>query len=189
MAPQPDITELLRAARSDASAAEALYNRIYDELKGVARNQLRSERTNHTLEPTALVNEAYLKLVDQSFDDWKNRHQFFAVASRAIRRILVDYARTRKAAKRGSGEVPAPLELAKNVSRPQKSPDLVALDDALTRLQVVDPQMSEIVEMRFFGGLKNEEIATSLGLSARTVQRHWQHAKAWLYRELNNDDA
>ncbi len=186
-----DITHLLHSARDDRSASEALYSRIYDELKLVARNQLRLERPDHTLQPTALVNEAYLKLVDQTQVDWQNRNHFFAIASRAIRRILVDHARHRRRAKRGGGAEKLPLEYANLVATVGPSPiDLVALDDALTRLRAEDAEKCEVVEMRFFGGLNNSEIAEVLNMSSRTVERHWRYAKAWLFRIMteSNED-
>ena len=183
-----DITELLRVVREQPQASEQLYDLVYGELKRLARIQLSRERAGHTLQPTALVNEAYLKLVDQTRAEWQNRSQFFAVASRAIRRILVDHARHRLRQKRGAGAEKLPIEFTDNVAAPGPSTDLVALDEALTRLREEDPVKFDVVEMRFFGGLNNQEIATVLGVSSRTVDRHWRYSKAWLYRALSESD-
>ncbi|MFT5232299.1 MAG: RNA polymerase sigma factor (TIGR02999 family) [Candidatus Krumholzibacteriia bacterium] len=184
-----DITQLLQSAQNDRAASEALYGRIYDELKFVARNQLRLERPDHTLQPTALVNEAYLKLVDQTQVGWQNRNHFFAIASRAIRRILVDHARQRSSAKRGGGAEKMPIEFAHLVAAAGPSTiDLVGLDEALTRLREEDAEKCEVVEMRFFGGLNNREIAEVLDVSSRTVERHWRYAKAWLFRIMTESD-
>ena len=184
MEPPVNITQLLRSVQGDSEAAESLYRHVYAELRDIAQRHLRSERPEHTLQPTALVSEAYLKLIDQSNVDWKNRNQFFAVASRAIRRILVDHARHRLRQKRGGGAEVLPIEFAERIAAPSQSTDLVALDEALTRLRNEDQLKCDIVEMRFFGGLDNQEIADALGVSSRTVERHWRYAKAWLYREL-----
>lgn len=183
-----DITQLLHSVRDDPDAAESLYGCVYAELRIIARNQLRSERPEHTLQPTALVNEAYLKLIDQSKADWENRNQFFALASRAIRRVLVDHARHRLRLKRGGGAPKLPLEFAEHLSSTVPSTDLVALDDALSRLREKDELKCKIVEMRFFGGLNNKEIAEVMGTSTRTVERHWRYSKAWLFRALTGGD-
>jgi len=183
-----DITQLLHAVRDNPEAAESLYGCVYAELRNIARNQLRSERPEHTLQPTALVNEAYLRLIDQSKVGWENRNQFFALASRAIRRVLVDHARHRLRLKRGGGAQKMPLEFAEHLCSTVPSTDLVALDDALTRLREKDELKCRIVEMRFFGGLNNQEIAEAIGTSSRTVERHWRYAKAWLFRALSGDD-
>ena len=187
MASPTNITQLLRSMPDDPEAAEALYRHVYAELRSIAQRQLRSERPNHTLQPTALVSEAYLKLIEQSSVDWQNRNQFFALASRAIRRILVDHARHRQREKRGGGAEVLPIEFAERVPAPGLSTDLVALDRALTRLKEVDQLKCEIVEMRFFGGLSIQDVADTLGVSSRTVERHWRFAKAWLFRELSGD--
>lgn len=182
-----EITILLRAARSDAAAEERLYTVIYDELRGVARNQLRAERADHTLQATALANEVYLKLLGQTKDDWQNRAQFFAVAARATRRVLVDHARTRLRAKRGGGAHHTSLGTDMDPAAPGPDERLVALDEALSRLKEADPVKCQVVEMRHFAGFNNEEIAQALDVSSRTVERHWRFAKAWLYRALSED--
>jgi RNA polymerase sigma factor (TIGR02999 family) len=182
-----DITVLLRAARRDAAAEERLYALIYDELRGLARNQLRAERSDHTLQATALANEVYLKLLGQAKDDWQNRAQFFALAARAARRVLVDHARSRLRAKRGGGARHTSLGTDIDPPAPETDDRLVALDDALTRLKLDDPVKGQIVEMRHFAGFTNREIAQALEVSTRTVERHWRVAKAWLYRALSED--
>ena len=189
MAAPTNITQLLQSISDDPDAAEALYEHVYAELRAIARRHLRRERPDHTLQATALVSEAYLKLIDQTSVDWKNRNHFFAIASRAIRHILVDHARRRLRQKRGGGAEVLPVEFAEHIPAPGQSTDLVALDDALTLLREEDPLKCDIVEMRFFGGLKNQEIADALGVSSRTVERHWRYAKAWLYRELTGNES
>ena len=184
-----DITRLLRAASGDSQSEEALYGAVYDQLRAVASRQLRAERDGHTLETTALVNEAYLKLVDQRNVDWQNRAHFFAIASRAIRRILVDYARRRRRDKRGGGDAHRSLTDALHVAAEESEIDVVALDDALTRLREEDPVKCEVVEMRYFGGLTNQEVASVLNVSPRTVDRHWSYARAWLFRHLEGTQA
>jgi len=159
---------------------------VYDELRRVAQNYLSHERPDHTLQATALVHEAYLKLVNQTSVDWRDRAHFFGLASQMMRHILVDHARRHQAAKRGG--LAQRLTLVEAVSFPEKKEfDLVALDEALTRLAQLDPLQSRIVEMRFFGGLTIEETATALGVSVATVNREWRLAKAWLLRELTNE--
>jgi len=182
-----DITQLLNIIHNNPDASDRLYALVYDELKGIAHRHFRSERAGHTLQTTGLANEAYLKLVDQTRADWQNRAQFFAIASRAMRRILVDYARQRNRLKRGGDKEKVPLEFADHAASPAPTTDLVALDDALTRLREEAPVKCDVVEMRFFGGLNNKEIADVLGVSSRTVERHWRYAKAWLYRSLSGD--
>jgi RNA polymerase sigma factor (TIGR02999 family) len=179
------VTALLnRWRQGDAQALEQLLPVVYEELRRIAARQLRRERANHTLQPTALVHEAYLKLVDQRRIEWQNRAQFFGVAAQLIRRILVDHVRTRRAAKRGAGALTVALDDA--VSEPiRRDIDLVKLDDALFSLASKDEQQSRIVELRFFGGLSIEETAHVLGISASTVKRDWAAAKAWLYRDMS----
>ncbi len=181
-----DITRLLNSV-DDPEANDALYRIIYNEIKGIARKQLRAERSGHTLQTTALAHEVYLKLVDQTRSQWQNRAHFFAIASRATRRILVDYARSRDRKKRGDGAPHVPLELAADVPGQDSDVDIVALDDALTRLKQEDAAKAQVVELRFFGGLNNEEIASVLNVSTRTVERHWVFARAWLFRALSDD--
>lgn len=185
MAPSPsDVTRLLQQwsdGRQDA--LEQLVPQVYGELKRQAARYLRRERPDHTLQATALVHEAFLKLVDQRSVHWKNRAHFFGVAAQLMRRILVDHARARAAAKRGSGEDRLALDEA---LVPGTSPDvaLLGLDEALTRLATVDPQQGRIVELRFFGGLTIDETAEVLQISPATVSREWTMARAWLYAEL-----
>jgi len=182
-----DITRLLASARTDRAASDALYTLVYNELRNVAHNQLRSERAGHTLQTTALANEVYIKLVGNDRVDWQNRAQFFSIAARAMRRLLVDYARARKRVKRGAGADHLPIEFADQQASPEPTTDLVALNDALTRFQEEDPVKCQIVEMRYFAGLTNNEIASVLGISTRTVERHWRYARAWLYRAIAED--
>ena len=185
MGPQsPDVTTLLRqVASGNRDAAAQLIPIVYDELHRVAEHHLRLERPNHTLQPTALVHEAYLKLVAQRDADWQNKTHFCAVASQAMRRILVDYARGRLRAKRGGNSPKLPLEEAFVVA-PDRCDELVALDEALVRLAALDARQSRVVELRFFGGFTVEETATVLGISPKTVKREWSTAKAWLYGEV-----
>jgi RNA polymerase sigma factor (TIGR02999 family) len=157
---------------------------VYDELKRLAGSYLRRERLDHTLQSAALVNEAYLRLVDQKQVQWQNRAHFFGIAAQMMRRILVDHARGHKAAKRGAG-MPV-LALDEAVAEAQgRSVDLIGLDDALQKLEKIDPQQGKIVELRFFSGLSIEETATVLGISPATVKRDWAAARAWLYREVS----
>ena len=178
------ITQLLVDWRDgDQEARNQLIGVVYEELRRVAHAHLRRERPGHTLQTTALVNEAYLELVDQRRVDWQNRAHFFGVAAQLMRRILVEYARRRAALKRGGHAVC--ISLDPNFS-PASEQDIavVALDDALKGLERLDPQQSQIVELRFFGGLTVEETAHVIGVSPRTVKREWRSAKAWLQREL-----
>ena len=157
---------------------------VYDELRRLAQSYLRSERPGHTLQGTALVHEAYLRLIDQKQVEWKNRAHFFAMASQMIRRILVDHARGHKAAKRGAGAPKLSLDEAIGVQEGREL-DLIGLDDALTGLAKMDPEQSRIIELRFFGGLSIEETAAVVGVSPATVNREWAAARAWLFREMN----
>jgi RNA polymerase sigma factor (TIGR02999 family) len=177
---------LLNWSNGDEKALEALTPLLYQELRRMARNCMKRERPDHTLQSTALVHEAYMRLVDQRVV-WKGREHFFAIAAQMMRRILVDHAKKNHSAKRGSGVRPLSLDEPLIVSaKPDK--DLVALDEALTRLATHDPQRSKIIELRFFGGLSNEESAVVLGISPATVQRQWAGARAWLYRELSRKE-
>lgn len=179
-----DISLVLKAwSGGDREAADKLMPLVYDELRKVAAQYLRKERPDHTLQPTALVNEAYLKLVDITYVDWQDRAHFFAVASQVMRHILVDYARAKATDKRGGDVQRLALDEAISFSKEQDI-DLLALDDALKQLAAFDEQQSRIVEMRFFGGLSVEETAVVLGISPATVKREWALAKAWLYRKI-----
>jgi RNA polymerase sigma factor (TIGR02999 family) len=177
------VTGLLLAWSGGEEAAGApLMNAVYAELRRLARGYLQRERPDHMLTATALVHEAYLKLVDQRRVQWQNRAHFFAVAAHVMRRLLVDHARARRAAKRGAG-LTLQLSGIDPLVEP-RSPDVVALDDALERLSEIDPRQSRLVELRFFGGLTVEETAAVLGVAAITVKRDWALARTWLYREL-----
>jgi RNA polymerase sigma factor (TIGR02999 family) len=179
-----DVTALLLALRQGNREAEGrLLDVVYQQLHGIAERYMRREREDHTLQTTALVNEAYLRLVDQKGKSWQNRAHFFAVAAQVMRRILVDYARKHRAQKRGGEQ--QKLELEGDVAiTPERSDELLLLDQALERLKAWDARQSRIVELRFFGGLTNEETAEVLGVAPRTVKRDWQVAKSWLYGEI-----
>jgi len=179
-----DVTQLLESwSNGDRQSLEKLLPLVYDELHKLAQRYLRRERADHTLQSTALVHEAYLKMVDQKNVRWQNRAHFFGVAAQSIRHILVDHARSHRAAKRGAG---APmLSLDEAIATPEKREvDLLALDQALEGLAALDPQQGRIVELRFFGGLSIEETAEALHISPATVKRDWVMAKAWLFRNL-----
>lgn len=188
------VTELLHAwGAGDAQASDSLVRLVYDELRRQARLALRREDEGHTLQPTALVHEAWLRLVDQRDARWENRTQFFAIAAQMMRRVLLDHARTRKALKRGGGAVQVSLadvdrlgaELgASPAQATQDVVDVIALDDALTRLSVLDPQKARLVDLRYFAGLSIPEAAVALGVSTATVGREWAIARMWLRREL-----
>lgn len=182
-----DVTQLLRAWRDgDQSALEKLTPIVYQDLRRLARRRLLSEREGHTLQPTALVNEAYLRLVDHQHVEWQDRAHFFAVSAQLIRRVLVDHARRRNL-KRGGDVRHFPLELGPEIGS-GRSKNLIALDEALNELERMDPRKAKVVELRYFGGLSVEESAEALGISAPTVMRDWSSAKAWLYRELTVAD-
>lgn len=186
--PTANITALLQAAASGQSGdINALMEAIYDDLHRLAARHLRSERPDHTLQPTALVNEAWLKLVDQRNTTWHDRSHFFAIAARVIRRILVDHARTKRAAKRGFGLERVPLDDLGRCAATQQI-DLLALDEALAELQELDERQAKIVELRFFAGMSIDEIAEVLGIGPRSVDRHWSAAKAWLMFQLSDRD-
>jgi RNA polymerase sigma factor (TIGR02999 family) len=181
-----DITSLLGAlSGGDRSAIDALFPLVYDELRRLARRQLARERAGHTLDSVALVNEAYLKLVDQDALRWENRAHFFAISARAIRAILVDHARARNAAKRGGGASAVPLDAVAELLADRQAEHVELLDDALSRLAAVNEEASRTVECLYFGGLTLEETAAALGLSVATVRRRWSFAKAWLARALS----
>jgi RNA polymerase sigma-70 factor, ECF subfamily len=192
---QHEVTEaLLAAGTGRAEAMEAILPLVYDELRRVASRQLRAEPAGHTLSATALVHEAYLKLVDQSRVEWAGRAHFFAVAAQAMRRILVDHARRHQAVRRGGPDrMIVPLDAVQEFESDtgaaaghavQRSEELIALDDALERLAALNPRLARIVECRFFGGLSEKETAEALGISQRTASREWQAARGWLYQEL-----
>ncbi|CAN5128476.1 ECF-type sigma factor [soil metagenome] len=181
----PEITQILQDWNNgNENAKELLLPFVYDELKRQARFLMAKERSNHTLQPTALVHEAFIKLSEQTGIDWQNRSHFYGIASRMMRQILVDHARFHAAAKRGSNpihfsvdDVQVPIE--------ERADSILALHEVLERLETFDAQQAKLVEMRFFGGLNNKEIAEALEISERTVGREWQSARLWLYRELN----
>ncbi len=180
-----EVTRLLREWRGGNEAAlEQLMPLVYDELRRLARRYMAAEQSGHTLQTTALVHEVYLRLVDAKGVDWQNRAHFYALCARLMRRILIDFARSRNYQKRG-GQIPhIQLEEAATVSMVVGS-ELLALDEALKELAALDPRKSEVVELRFFGGLTAEEIAATLQVSPETVMRDWKLAKAWLLRELS----
>jgi len=183
--PTPNITSLLVAwGHGDQDALDALAPLVQQELHRVAARQMAGERPGHILQPTALVNEVYLRLVDQHNVTWQNRAHFFAVAARIMRRVLVDAARARGRAKRGGDALQVSLAEVPEVAVPATQ-DLVALDDALTTLESLDPRQSQVVKLRFFGGLSLEEAAEALRVSVGTVRRDWSLAQAWLFRELS----
>jgi len=182
-----NITGLLRDwSHGDAAALEELLPIVYAELRRVARRELGRERIDHILQPTALVNELYLRLVQQRSASWENRAQFFAIAARLVRRILVDHARTKHRDKRGGGAKKVSLDDQLAIG-PGQDAGMIALDEALNALAQVDRRKSDVVEMKFFGGLSVEEIGRVLGISSVTVMRDWNFAKAWLYRELSGE--
>ncbi len=184
-----DVTRLLSAwSDGDEEALSALMPLVYDELRSLAAAYLRRERPDHTLRTSALIHEAYLRLVDQKRVRWHNRVHFFGVAAQAMRRVLVDHARSQQQAKRGGGARKVSLEEALTVA-PEQAPELVALDEAMERLAAIDPRQAKIVELRFFGGLTSEEIGRVLGVSIPTVTRGWRMARAWLYRSLTEGQA
>lgn len=184
MTSPPEITGLLIDWNNGSlEALEKLMPMVERELRRIAANHMRRESPGHTLQTTALVNEAYLKLVDQRDVRWQNRAHFFALASQLMRRILLDHARSHRRAKRGGGAIPVDLDEVAVIA-PEKSEDLIALDEALEALAEFDAQKSKIVEMRFFGGLTVNEVAEVLGIAPVTVMLHWRLAKAWLRREM-----
>lgn len=191
-----DITQLLRdASHGNRDALDRLLPLVYEELRRTAHGRLRTERDGHTLNTTALVHEAWLRLIDQTRVEWQGRAHFFAVASDAMRRILIDHARRTRAGKRGAGAVTIPIdEAVDQVGTGDAMPDeqaeeLIALDDALGRLAAFNAQGARVVQYRFFGGLTTDEIAAVLGISERTARRAWAVARAWLQRELSGSVA
>jgi RNA polymerase sigma factor (TIGR02999 family) len=187
MAPSATITQLLGKWRDgDKAALDELARQIYGELRGLARYYLRQERPCHTLQPSDLVNEAFLRLVNEKDIDWQNRAHFFGIAAVRMRHILVEHARGRRAAKRGGGEYRLSLSKLDRLAE-ERDINLLALDDALSRLEAIDPQKSRIVEMRYFAGLTIEETAEALRISSATVKRDWSMARAWLRSEISNE--
>ena len=180
---EPDLTALLRdASEGDQNALDRLMPLVYGELRKIAASYLRQERKDHTLQPTALVHEAYLRLTHQKDVAWQNRAHFYGIAAQMMRRILVDHARKRQAAKRDASAWK--VATAEVDGGAESAPELLALDRALEELEKIDPQQAKIVELRFFGGLTVEETAEVAGISPRTVKREWRTAKAWLRREI-----
>jgi RNA polymerase sigma factor (TIGR02999 family) len=178
----------MRWRGGDREALDALMPLVYNELRHIAQRYLREERPGHTLQSTALVNEAYVRMVEQNFPQWQNRAHFFAVAAQLMRQILVDHARSYRAAKRGGGVCKLALDEAEENPFPVDV-DVVALDDALKALATMDEQQSRVVELKFFGGLSIDDTAEVLGISPSTVKRDWTTARAWLYRELDRSAA
>ncbi|MGQ0766744.1 MAG: sigma-70 family RNA polymerase sigma factor [Gemmatimonadota bacterium] len=179
-----DVTRLLIDLQNGKpEASEQLIPLVYAELHDLASHYMRNERPDHTLQPTALVHEAFLKLVDQRHATWQNRSHFYGIAAQAMRRILVDHARKRRAAKRDGGSAVTLDEFA--AVAPERTLDLIALDDALTKLAGIEGRYARVVELRFFGGLEIEQVAEALGISPATVKRDWTFAKAFLQRELD----
>jgi len=182
-----NITDLLVSyGRGDKESLDKLMPVVYDELRRQAARYLRREQAGHTLQTTALIHEAYVRLVDQRNVQWQNRAHFFGIAAQMMRRILVDHARTKKRAKRGGSDIRVSLDDA-TVAVKGQDLDVVAVDEALSRLEQIDKQQSRVVELRFFSGLTVEETAEVMGISPATVKRDWSMAKAWLHRELSGD--
>jgi len=184
---QERVTNLLtRWSEGDDAALTELAPLVYEELRRLAHRQMGAERPDHTLQTTALVNEAYLRLADQTNPRWQNRAHFFAVAARSMRQILVSHARSQRSQKRGGGALKMELDEAALVS-PQESKEILELHEALEKLATLDSRKAQVVELKYFGGLNYDEIAEVLKISTITVRRDWRFAKAWLYTELNSD--
>ena len=187
MASPKDLTQiLLDWSNGDKEAPAKLTPLVYDELRRLANHYLRRERPDHTIQPTALVHEAYIRLVDQNSVQWQNRAHFFGIAARIMRQILVNYALAHQTAKRGGDQYKLSLDEAIGLAQ-EPEMNLVALDEALKSLEVIDERKSRIVELRFFSGLSLEEVAEVLGISLATVKREWRMARAWLYTEITKD--
>jgi len=184
----PDhVTQLLiDCSNGSQDAFKQLFPLVYEELRRLAHRYMTQERAGHTLQTTAVVHEAYLRLIDQKHVQWQNRAHFFAIASQMMRRILITHAQSHAYAKRGGGALKVSLDEAAVLS-PERASDLIALDEALKGLTAIDPRRSQVVELRFFGGLSNEEIAEVLNISTNTVTRDWNVAKAWLHREMSKE--
>jgi RNA polymerase sigma factor (TIGR02999 family) len=186
--PPPNVTGLLvRAAAGDERATGELFPLVYDELRSLAAHHMERERANHTLQPTALVHEAYLRLVGPGDVTWQNRAHFFGAAAKAIRRILTDHARGKGRQKLGAGVAGRSLDEV-DLAAPEPGVDLLALDEALTGLAAIDPAKAKVVELRYFAGLSLEETARALDVSVPTVSRHWEFARVWLHRELSRGE-
>ena len=186
--PNSQVTQLLVSLeQGDVSAAKGLFPVVYNDLRDLASRYLNDERKGHTLQPTALVHEAYMRLVDQTRVDWQGRTHFFAVGAQAMRRILVDHARKRQAARRGGGLQRITLD-EQMAGEWQREQDLLDLDDALLKLAELDPRQARMVELRFFSGLKVSQVAEVLGMSKRSVEREWTMVRSWLRRELSPDE-
>ena len=188
LSPQ-DITQLLKEwSEGDTGVPERLMPLVYEELRRLASQKMKSERSDHTLQPTALVHEAYLRLVDQTTVNWRDRAHFLGIAANAMRQVLIDHARSHAAEKRGGSAARLSLD---DISVPpaERAADLVALDDALTQLAKLDERKARIVELRFFAGLSVDEIAETMDLHRTTVLRDWKFAKAWLHSQLNKEDS
>jgi RNA polymerase sigma factor (TIGR02999 family) len=180
-----DVTQLLqRWSNGDREALDKLIPLVYDELRHQAARYMRRERPDHTLQATALIHEVYLRLVDQTHAEWQNRAQFFGITAQLMRRVLVDHARTIHAGKRGGSAIRLPLDEELLPASTEPDVDVLAIDEALTKLEAFDPLQARVVELRYFSGLNVEETATVLGISPRTVKREWSIAKAWLHREI-----
>jgi RNA polymerase sigma-70 factor, ECF subfamily len=183
---QEKVTDLLtRLSHGDGAALAQLTPLVYEELRRLAHREMGGQRPDHTLQTTALVNEAYLRLADQTNPRWQNRAHFFAVAARAMRQILVSYARSQQAEKRGAGALKVELDEAALVS-PEESREIVDLHEALERLATLDARKAQVVELKYFGGLNYDEVAEVLNVSRITVRRDWDFARAWLYAELHD---
>lgn len=181
-----DVTQILIGlSDGDTRAADELFPIVYDELKRIARYFMSRERASHTLQPTALVHETYLKLIDQKKVDWQNRAHFFGLASEIMRRILVNHARDLKAVKRGGEMQRVSLEVAADFM--QKDVEVLVLDEALAELEKIDERKAKVVEMKFFGGLTTKEIAEVLQISVATVEREWTFSRAWLFSRINDE--
>jgi RNA polymerase sigma factor (TIGR02999 family) len=188
VATQSQLTNLLDDwKRGDPSALEKLTPLIYDELRRIAHRYARHERNGHTLQTTALINEAYVRLAGNESPDWQNRQHFFAVTAQVMRHILIDHARRRRALKHGGHGQQVSLSEAEAMTN-ERAAELIALDEALAELAAFDPRKSEVVQLRYFGGLSLEETAEALGVSLMTVRRDWRAAKAWLYKKMTGDE-
>lgn len=187
-APEQVTALLVEWNNGNKAALDLLAPLVYDELRRLAQSYLRDERSAATLQPTALVNEAYLRLVAQNLPDWQSRSHFFGVAAHLMRQVLVDHARRHKSAKRGGGAANVPIEDNLNFA-PERSADIIALDDALEGLAKVDPRKCKVIELRFFGGFSVEETAQALDISVATVGREQRLAEAWLHREMSREPA